>query len=65
MKKRYFLIAYLSVNDAGQIDIVDTKFPTFTEIKQKVGKVSGRDQAIALTNIFEFKSKKDYENFIK
>ena len=65
---RYFVIAWLSKNSNGGVSVACKDFPSREWIISQIVKDDVNHQitgVIVITNIFEFKSKKDYKNFTK
>lgn len=61
-KTRYFYISYAYANGVGSMHSVkgDGKFPSLKSIKK-----TSSETTLVVTNIFEFKSKSDYQDFIR
>ena len=66
-KTRYFVLFYTWAGDngngVGHIHVKAKKFPSRKKSEEEIKKGSGYDSII--TNIFEFKNKEDFDNFLE
>lgn len=56
---RYFLINYRTEFEIGSVWFVQERFPGVEQISSEIK----QHQYLAILNIFEFKSKEDFEDF--
>ncbi|GAB4129704.1 MAG: hypothetical protein OHK0045_04840 [Raineya sp.] len=61
---RYFLVSYISAEGFGSIWFEHKQFPSYQWLCLKITEGRSREDVIIL-NIFEFKSKEDFDNFRK
>lgn len=56
---RYFLITYRTEFEIGSLRFVQERFPSVEQISSEIR----QHMFLAILNIFEFKSKEDFEDF--
>ncbi|MGD9697534.1 hypothetical protein [Acinetobacter sp.] len=65
---RYFFVAY-SYKDyhnsgVGNMKVVSETYPKISELTKTAAKsVNGNEENVVIINIFEFRTRKDYESF--
>ena len=57
---RYFLITYIAEGIIGSLSFRHNRFPSSTEIENE-----SKANNLTITNIFEFKSEEDFNNYQK
>lgn len=64
-KERYFLIGYASNEITGSLwfKFEDGKFPVCEKVIERIRKVKNIEGKIAITSLYEFNSKADFETF--
>ena len=64
--QRYFLFTYSAGDGSvGNFALANDEFPSNENVKRFIQKHANLNCKIAITNIYEFQSKEDYDNFYK